>query len=228
VTLSQKFSQDVRVSGLLPPGFCFRWEFAVPEISTPGSNRKLLKLPESARIAAPDAKNAASPLRISVGWNAEGLGVVCEVTGKRLAPYCDLDRPGESDGVFLWIDTRNVQDVHRATRFCHLFGLFPLGEGARGDEPGVRQVPVPRAAADAPSIDPDDVLMSAEVEKTGYRLSAWFPRSTLNGFDPVSQPKLGFFCELRDSELGRFPLLLDEEFPYDGDPSLWCSLSLVG
>lgn len=216
-------------AALLPPGFLFRWEFVVPEIpQLPGTGKALLNLPETATLRLPAELAARVPFELRVGWNRRGLGLWMRLDGKSTPLVCDPDRPFASDGLLVWIDTRNVQDVHRATRFCHLFSLMPSGEGAKGTEPAVRQLPVPRASADAPQIDTDDVLIGAKPGKAGYELSAWFPAEILNGFDPTSQPKLGFFCELRDAELGRIPISLDAEFPYDGDPSLWCTLSLAG
>ena len=214
---------------LLPPGLMFRWEISVPELpQLPGSGKTLLNLPEPARILIPSALESRAPLEVRIGWNRRGLGIWTRLTGKSTPLRCDPDRPLESDALLVWIDTRNVQDVHRATRFCHFFALLPSGDGPKGTDPAIRQLAVPRAAADAPQIDPDDVLMGSKVSRDGYELSAWFPAETLNGFDPASQPKLGFFCELRDAQLGRFPLNLDAEFPYDGDPSLWCTLNLQG
>ena len=213
---------------LLPPGLMFRWEFSIPELpQLPGtSGKSLLALPERSRLLVPSALESRSPLELRIGWNRRGLAIWARLNGKSTPLRCDPDRPLESDGLLLWIDTRNVQDVHRATRFCHLLALLPSGDGPKGTAPAARQLAVPRAAADAPQIDPDDILMGAKVLSDGYELSAWLPAETLNGFDPASQPKLGFFCELRDAQLGRIPLNLDAEFPYDGDPSLWCTLNL--
>ena len=222
-------SLKVVMATLLPPGLMFRWEFSVPELpQLPGAGKTLLNLPDQARLLIPSALESRPPFELRMGWNRRGLGISVRTTGKSTPLRCDPDRPLESDGLLVWIDTRNVQDVHRATRFCHLFSLMPSGEGAKGTEPAVRQLPVPRASADAPQIDTDDVLIGSKPGKAGYELSAWFPAEILNGFDPTSQPKLGFFCELRDAELGRIPISLDAEFPYDGDPSLWCTLSLAG
>lgn len=214
---------------LLPPGLMFRWEFSVPELPhLPGSSSgtPLLNLPERARLLAPAALESRKPFELRIGWNRRGLAIWTQVTGKSTPLRCDPDRPLESDGLLVWIDTRNVQDVHRATRFCHFLAFLPSGDGPKGTDPAARQLTVPRAAADAPQIDPDDILMGAKVSKDGYELSAWLPAETLNGFDPASQPRIGFFCELRDAQFGRLPLNLDSEFPYDGDPSLWCTLNL--
>jgi hypothetical protein len=215
------------MAALIPPGFLFRWEFLVPEVGgLPGSGKNVLQFPDECRLAPPAALESPAPYELRVAWNGKGLGIFVDVTGRSAPLNCDPDRPLASDGVLVWIDTRNVQDVHRATRFCHLFALLPLGDGAKGNEPAVRQLTVPRANADAPRIDTDEVLVTSTVTRTGYRMAAWFPAAILNGFDPASQPKLGFFCEVRDAELGNHPLNLDPDFPYDGDPSLWATLNL--
>ncbi len=41
------------------------------------------------------------------------------MTGKRQTLWCRESVLESSDGLHLWIDTRNSRDVHRATRFCH-------------------------------------------------------------------------------------------------------------
>ena len=149
------------------------------------------------------------------------------VRGKSHLPYCDPDAIATSDAVLIWIDTRDTQNVHRGSRFCHHFVALPTGGGDQGQDTIVKQLPVPRAREDAPPADPDIFLAEAEPGRTGYRLGIWLPAEALHGFDPASQPRLGFYVAIQDTELGRQPLSVGEEFPYDSDPSLWSSLELV-
>ena len=61
----------------------------------------------------------------------------------------------------------------------------------------------------------------------GYRLEFWLPAETLNGFDADESSQLGFYCQLKDSELGDFPLTIDAAFPFASDPGLWQILQLL-
>jgi hypothetical protein len=69
--------------------------------------------------------------------------------------------------------------------------------------------------------------MSSRAAARGYELEVWFPASSLNGFDPEANVKLGFFYRIRDSELGDQLLAMSNEFPVSDDPSLWVTLELV-
>src|SRR5450759_783551 len=60
---------------------------------------------------------------VYVGWNEDAIYAACSVekTGRVTA---NRRRPQDGDGLQIIIDTRGVQTVHRATRFCHLFALL--------------------------------------------------------------------------------------------------------
>ena len=216
------------MSLLLPPELQFRWILPVPRVDRlPGNGKPLWALPQEAELTVPrQLEEASIPVVWKAAWNSAGLAFVVEVTGQS-AWACNPDRPLESDGLQLWIDTRDTQNVHRATRFCHCLCVLPSGGGESGRDPVVVPVPVPRASQDAKLADSDDFLVFAEHSKAGYRLAVWIPAKTLTGFDPTAQPRIGFFAQLRDKQLGTHPLALTPEFPYDGDPSLWLTLELV-
>ena len=61
--------------------------------------------------------------------------VQVEVRGKEQPPQGHEARPRASDGVTLWVDTRDARTSHRATRYCHQFHLLPTGGGPDNDEP---------------------------------------------------------------------------------------------
>src|SRR4030081_513871 len=100
----------------------------------------LLDLPESCRLdnfaAMDDCRNFAD---VRLAWNELGLGLQVAVKGKELVPQGDPARPRASDGVTLWIDTRDARTSHRASRYCHQFHFLPAGGGPDGDEPGFAQ-----------------------------------------------------------------------------------------
>jgi hypothetical protein len=188
----------------------------------------LLDLPESCRIdnfAALDGKTNFADVRMA--WNERGLAMQATVTGKTEAVQCDPAKPRFSDGLSLWIDTRSDRTSHRASRYCHQFHLLPTGGGSDRDEPVLLQVKINRAQQDAPLGDISDVPFRMTNVKRGYRLEAFFPAATLNGFDPDEHPVLGFYYAVRDQELGEQVLSVGSEFPYGDDPSLWAGLELI-
>src|SRR5215207_6155864 len=80
----------------------------------------LVDLPETARLdnfAALDEKTNFADVRLA--WNDFGLAV--QVQGKEQPVTGDSDRARTSDGLSLWIDTRDARSSHRASRYCHQF-----------------------------------------------------------------------------------------------------------
>lgn len=214
---------------LVTPSFLFRWSFPVPQIpSLPNRTGRLLNLPDNCRLPSVselDSRRDFADVRLA--WNAEGFGISVDVRGRTSKPDCSAATIGLSDGVTLWIDTRNTQGVHRATRFCHQFCLLPMGGGRKQLEPVVVQIPLARAREEATPIDLSAIQLQAEIEKEGYHLEAWFPASVFVGFDPATSPRLGFHYLVRDTQQGDQTLAVGSEFPVASDPSLWQTLELV-
>jgi hypothetical protein len=188
----------------------------------------LLDLPEGCRIdnfAALDEKTNYAD--ISLAWNELGLGFQVEVRGKDQPPQGDVSRPRGSDGVTLWLDTRDARTSHRASRYCHQFHFLAAGGGPERDEPVFVQTKINRALQDAPLASSNAVPFRCEHRKGGYRLEAFLPAAVLNGFDPEQNPRLGVFYAVHDNERGAQLLSIDADFPYWEDPSLWSVLELV-
>lgn len=179
-------------------------------------------LPEVEELA--DGR-ALGDLRLA--WNPTGLGIRIEVRGKKKPPKCDGAQLLDSDGLQLWIDTRNTQNIHRASRFCHHFCILPAGDLKDRTRPVFRQLAIARAKEDAPTIDSSQVTVSSELKSDGYILEIWLPTESLHGFEPESNPLVGFYYRIHDQELGEQHLSVGSEFPYQQDPSLWWSLELV-
>ena len=217
------------MSALLPPEFLFRYTFSAKRITgLPRRGKRLLNLP--AECALPSLAGLAKRAEfgeVRIAWNDRGLGVSVTVAGKSGPPLSDPEKLGQSDGLRLWIDTRCTQTVHRAGRFCHQFALLPVGGGEDGLQPIATLWPVARANEDPPAYDSDLLPVQSKISDRDYRLEAWIPADALHGYDPESQPRLGFSYLLNDSELGRQFLSVSDEFPFDADPSLWCTLELV-
>ncbi len=214
---------------IVPTPFLFRVTLPVQRIDAlPRVKPPVLQLPESCRVPFPallERRTSFSELRMA--WNREGLAISVAVQGTKRPPTAHPDTPDSSDGVRIWIDTRDTRTIHRASRFCHQFQLFPVGGGIRETEPCLRQIPVPRAGEDAPEIDTDSVLLDGAVSKTGWRVDAWFPVETLHGFDPLGLGRIGFYCHVRDRQLGHDYFSVGEDFPFTADPSLWSTLEFV-
>lgn len=187
----------------------------------------LVELPDSARLdnfAALDEQANFADVRLA--WNEFGLAVQMEVRGKAQPAVGDSDKLSASDGLRLWIDTRDARAGHRASRYCHHFSFFPTGGGADKDAPFLTQSRINRALQDAPVANLADVPFRTHRVKGGYRIEAFLPAAALNGFDPEEHPRLGVYYSVRDQELGDQFLSVGWEFPFGEDPSLWAVLEL--
>jgi hypothetical protein len=217
---------------IVPNRFLVRLAHPCPYIKdTPrdaDDDEHLIELPESARLQnfadLDDRKNFAD---VRLAWNEFGLALLCEVKGKEQLPVGDADRPKQTDGLSLWIDTRDARASHRASRYCHNFLVLAAGGGPEKDEPFVAQSKINRAQQDAPMANLADIPFRGFRTKTGYRLELFLPAAALTGFDPEEHPRLGIYYAVRDSELGDQFLSVNGDFPYMDDPSLWDVLELV-
>src|SRR5262245_7564174 len=119
-------------SELIPGRFLFRMAYACRyRKGIPTDDRdRLLDLPDACRIdnlAGADGKTDYADFRLA--WNEFGLGVQVEVKGKEQEPQAHASRVRASDGLTLWIDTRDARASHRASRYCHQFHFLPTGGG---------------------------------------------------------------------------------------------------
>jgi hypothetical protein len=217
------------MTALVPPEFLFRYTFGIPKVERlPRRGKRLLNLPEACRLMSLGAVSGRPDFGIvSMAWNDNGLAVSVSVRGRSVALQCDPARPGASDGLRLWIDTRNTQSIHRAGRFCQQFELLPAGGGADGTTALITRHPIPRAAEEPPPVDVDLIPIQSTLTAGGYDLEVWLPAIALHGFDPARQPKLGFYYALNDRELGLQTLSVGPEFSFGSDPSLWSTIELL-
>jgi hypothetical protein len=215
---------------LVPHRFLFRLAHPcryLKKMPHPKDDR-LLDLPAECRIdnfaAMDEERNFAD---LSLAWNELGLGLQVEVRGKENIPQGDASRPRGSDGVTLWLDTRDSRTSHRASRYCHQFHMLAAGGGSERDEPAFVQTKINRALEDAPLASAGSVPVRVASRKHGYLLEAFLPAAVLHGYDPEQHPRLGFFYSIRDDELGEQILTVGPEFPFWEDPTLWSVLELV-
>jgi hypothetical protein len=216
---------------IVPNRFLVRVTHPCPYVKAMPNQKEgeyLLELPELAQLqnfsALDEQKNFAD---VRLAWNDFGLGMQVEVRGKDQPAVGDSDKPKSSDGLWLWIDTRDARTSHRASRFCHNFLFMAAGGGRDKDEPFATQVKINRALQDAPLANLADVQFRKHRLKGGYRLEAFLPISALSGFDPAEHPRLGVYYVVRDQELGDQFLSVSWDFPFADDPSLWAVLELV-
>jgi hypothetical protein len=214
---------------LIPHRFLVRVAYPcrhVKKMPREGKDR-LLDLPTECRIdnfaALDDQRNFAD---VSLAWNEQGIAVQVDVKGKDEPPQGDASRPRGSDGLTLWLDTRDARTSHRASRYCHQFHFLATGGGPERDEPIFVQTKINRALGDAPICSPRDVPFRVASRAGGYLLEAFLPAAVLTGFDPEQNPRLGVYYVVRDNELGEQVLSVGSEFPYWEDPSLWSVLEL--
>lgn len=214
---------------IIPPRFLFRWSFAIHKITgIPAKKGRLLDLPDTCLLPSlAELEQQQDFASVKLAWNDSGLAISVAVAGRSKRPECVASELLISDGLRLWIDTRNTQTVHRATRFCHQFVLLPAGRGTQKNQPLVRSLPVARAREDAVLPDADLVQVQSEVSTSGYWLDAWLPAEVLTGFDPTVHSRIGFHYVLHDTELGNQTLAVGSEFPYESDPSLWQTAELL-
>jgi hypothetical protein len=164
---------------------------------------------------------------VRAAWNELGLYFSVNVTGKRSSLWCRDNKPEDSDGLQLFIDTRDTHNIHRASRFCHRFLFMPAGTGRQYLEPLADQLLVDRARENASPVRPGHLRVHAQKRADGYTMSVMIPAPALTGFNPQDNPRLGFTYWLLDRELGEQSFSCGSEFPFPSDPSLWGTLQLT-
>ena len=211
---------------LVPARFLFRFAAPCNPVTKPwgpdgvqlDERYRLLELHELER----DKRFA----EVRVGWSAAGLFFNVRIEGKRQAPWCRESRPDDSDGLRVWIDTRDTHNVHRAGRHCHQFIFMPAGTGRGLDEPVGEQLLINRARENAKPVRPGLLQARREKRVDGYVLEAFVPAAALTGFDPEENPRIGFIYSVVDRELGDQVWCSPIDLPYREDPSLWGTLEL--
>lgn len=164
---------------------------------------------------------------VRAAWNKAGLMFIVRARGKRQSPWCRATRLDESDGLHLWIDTRDTRNIHRASRFCHRFVFTPAGGGRHSSEPVAELIPIHRAREQPQPIAENLLRIRSERRVDGYVLQGLVPAAALTGFDPSEHPRLGFTYAVVDRELGWQTFSVGPEFPISDDPTLWGTLELV-
>src|SRR5215475_14144328 len=186
---------------LLPPSFLFR--FAVPCRHAPklwttkGTDlADAFLLPSFAEL-----DDAPQRVAVRAAWNEQGVAFSVQVSGKKQAPWCRESRIEDSDGFYVWIDTRDTHNIHRASRFCHQFVFLPTGGGHRQNEPVAELLAINRARENPRPVRPGVVHAVLRKLPGGYRLDGHIPAEALTGFEPAEHPRLGFHWAVIDREI---------------------------
>jgi hypothetical protein len=211
---------------LISPTMLFR--FAAPCLYTNARwSAAGVKLEEKHRLPCFAELHGTKPFAdLRLAWNESSIVFTLAVRGKQQPPWCRDSRIDDSDGLQLWIDTRNTQNIHRAGRFCHRFAFLPIGAGHKLDEPVAVMLAINRAKESPREIDARQLAVRASRVSDGYTLCGAIPAQALTGFSPAEQPALGFTYAVIDRELGWQTFTVGPELPFVDDPSLWGTLTL--
>lgn len=188
---------------------------------------EFFRMPSFAHLAQDSLSGEPQWADLRVGWNDSGLVFNLRTRDKQKPPWCRATKVEDSDGLAVWIDTRNTPGIHRANRFCHHFRFLPAGGGTKCASPLALQLPVDRAKENAPNDGASRLKIRSEKRVDGYVLEAHIPSDALTGYDPAEHTQLGFMFAVYDREMGEHTLSVGSEFPYASDPSLWGTLELV-
>ena len=172
-------------------------------------------------------KEAKGTFDFRIGWYEHGLIISYEVGGKQRPVFYDQSRLNLCDGLHFCLDTRDVRDVHRGTKFCHRFMFLPGGTSTEA-VPAAFWFPIHRAKGHPNPVEVSHFRFSREdIPEGGYRFSILIPDSTLTGYEPAEYSRLGFHFSVLDSEFGSFDLQHSPAFPVEEDPALWSTLELT-
>ncbi|MDO5565518.1 MAG: hypothetical protein Q4G59_02595 [Planctomycetia bacterium] len=181
----------------------------------------------SAKASEENGEKKKVSFDFRMGWHEDGLVVTTVLSGKSLPPRCDTGNMEYSDGLHFCLDTRDVRDVHRGTRFCHRFFFMPYVSGSRVREPVGFWLPIHRAKALPNPVDIARFTLASNITESGYSLSVVLPGNDLTGYEPDEHKRLGLHFAVSDMELGLFSLQHSTLFPIEEDPSLWATIELV-
>ena len=204
----------------------FRYQVPCSQIKK--DEKKAVELPAAFRLPVfSELNDDKSFAQIRAAWSNSGIYFWLKVSGKKQSLWCKRTQLLESDGLQIWLDTRDTKNVHRATRFCHWFLFLPEGGGNDQKKPIATMLKINRAKEHSPCINQAPISVTSQVTKSGYTLMAFIPALSINGWDVSEHRLIGFNYAIADRELGRQSMGVGPEFPVSEDPSLWSSLRLI-
>ena len=207
--------------------FCSPCRYAEKLWSAQGTSLdESYRLPDFAALEGEPSPNDGT-VDFRIGWNEKGLAFSVRIEGKKRRPWCKVTRPEDSDGIQLCIDTRDVRNIHRATRYCHRLFILPGGSGANQSQPTPLWLPINRAKAHPNPIPVERITLGGKITDTMYRLDFVIPADAMTGYEPLEYNRLGFHYTIVDQDIGNRSFLLAYPLPHNEDPSLWATLELL-
>lgn len=211
----------------IPDSLLFRFRIRCRRFS--GGGKQPVELPASCTLPVfgeRELHGGKSYAQLRAAWSPDGLYFWMKVKGKKQTLWCRDTQLLESDGLQIWIDSRDTHNVHRATRFCHWFLLLPTGGGSISKKPLATMLKINRAKEHSPTINQIPISVDSQIEKDGYKLAAFLPAQTINGWDSADHRLIGFSYVVNDRELGSQNLSVGRDYPVAEDPALWNTLVL--
>jgi len=169
----------------------------------------------------------ASPVDIRMAWDDSGMGISFTVTGKKHPLDCRVPMTDSGDSIQFWLDTRDMRQVHRASRSCHQFGIYPTGGGRKLDMPACVPIAIHLAKENPKNMEESYYFVRSQIAEDGYILECVFPAESLTDYRPDDYPVLGIAWKIMDRDLGEITLTAPEPAPFSSDPSFWETLELV-
>lgn len=159
---------------------------------------------------------------VRMGWNEQGLLFSVWMPISRPLPSKRTRDDRGGDEISLWIDTRDVHDVHRATRYCHRFYIEIMGRHVQASI-----APIQNARGKPKEIDESLLCALLVADSDKQRIDVFIPAAAMTGYDPVEHPRLGFNYVVRHQSWGEQMFSNGSPLPYRTDPSLWGTLELA-
>ncbi len=213
---------------LIPPTMLYRFAADCHAVSADWNRDSGIALGDECRLPVFSELDDQAPFAdVRAGWSQQGLFFDVTVSGKQQSAWCRSTQLLESDGLQLWVDTRDTHNIHRATRFCHWFLCLPTGGGSQRNDPLGSMLKINRARDFPKTFGQATLHVAAKLQNNGYRMSVHIPAAALDGWDPAEHRRLGFNYAVVDRELGWQSLAVGPEFPVSEDPGLWQTLELV-
>ena len=205
------------VNKIVPSTLLFDYRVQVPACPDPSRKKtgRLLKLAEESRLPTLSTMEGDQPFStLHVGWNPNGLGIGVAVRGRTQPLTGDPNQLENSDCVELWMDTRPTGSVHRATGYCHRLVCLPSDQ-SQGGVPSAVPLTIPQQREVRVEMQACHIQLRVHSRKGGYDMEVWIPGSQLYGYRQIDELRqLGFYCLVRDTELGEQPLTVADEFPF--------------
>jgi len=213
---------------MFPKPFLYRFRFPCEYVAATdvAALNEIHQLPNVNQLEGADLRDKL-PYDFRIGWHETGLSFALTVSNKKQSLWCRSTQPDESDGIQICLDTRDIKDIHRASRFCHRLLFMPIGGGRDQSHPTAFWLPIHRAKEHPNSIDLSQIKMQSQISADGYQLAVFLPGKVLTGFEPEEYPNLGFHFVVIDREYGNSYFLISPPLPHDQDPSLWGTLTMV-